>query len=115
VTELSLFPDLEPTPRPPVKPMSADRRRTQRQRDAVAAGVHPLTRTKARPDLGTCGDCALRVVFGHHDRSYPKCTVGAVLDGPERSPGPYMTNGAATDCRAWWPACDSFVAKDGRP
>lgn len=90
------------------EPLSADRRRTQQQHALVDAGVHPLTRTKTRPELGTCGDCALRVGTGHHGRTFPKCTLGAQLEKPPFRAGPYMTHGAATDCRAWWPACDNF-------
>lgn len=80
----------------PTAGMSADRRRTFRQRADVERGIHPLTRTKARPDLGTCGDCLHRKLYGHHDRSFPKCDLGP------------KTHGGATDVRRWWPACDRF-------
>lgn len=89
--------DMEPIAPPSVEKVSADRRRTMRQRAQVAAGIHPLTRLKARPDLGTCGDCARRVLLGYHRRTYPKCEEHEV------------THGAATDVRAWWPACERFV------
>jgi hypothetical protein len=89
----------------PYAGLSADARRTGKQRQAVALGMHPLTKTKTRPDLGTCGSCALRSLG-----RFPKCTLGADL--PNRKAGPYMTRGAATDCRAWWPACDNHQPKE---
>ncbi len=88
-------------PEPP-PPLSADRRRTQRQREAVAAGVHPLTKQRARPDLGTCGDCRFREVFGYHNRSFPKCTRYESR----------ITHSAASDVRAWWPACPDHELGD---
>lgn len=72
---------------------SADRRRTARQRAQVELGVHPLAGTRLRPDLGTCGDCPMRELRSSGGRVYPKCKLG-----PD-------SNGAATDVRAWWPAC----------
>lgn len=78
--------------------LSADRRRTARQRADVGRGVHPLMGGKTRPELGTCGDCAHRrrdIV----ERGFPKCGVGPI------------THGANTDVRAWWPACGRFEAK----
>lgn len=62
----------------------------------VAEGTHPLTRRPARPDLGTCGDCAHRILVGGHARSFPKCDAGP------------LTGGEQTDVRAWWPACDRW-------
>lgn len=79
-----------------VEPLSPDRKRTVRHRQQVAAGVHPLTRGKARPDLGTCGGCTHRM---SSERSYPKCELGPINRGP------------GTDVRAWWPACDRFEAR----
>lgn len=103
----SLFPDLIPAMTvDPYAGMSADAKRTAKQREAVAAGIHPLTKTKARPDLGTCGTCRFRST----EFSYPKCVLGAVLEHPRKA-GPYMTRGPATDCRKWWPACDNYEAK----
>lgn len=97
--QLGLFTDPTP-PRPPADdpaPLSRDRRRTQRQHALIAAGVHPLTRTPARPELGTCGDCVHRQLQAARGRSYPKCELGPV------------TAGAATDVRRWWPACSRHV------
>lgn len=86
-----------PAPAPDAVPLSRDRRRTQRQHALIAAGVHPLTRTPARPELGTCGDCVHRQLQAARGRSYPKCELGPV------------TAGAATDVRRWWPACSRHV------
>jgi len=88
-----------PEPEPPV---SADRRRTRRQRAAIAAGRHPLTGGNTRPELGTCGDCAHRTLMGWHDRTYPKCDLGPI------------SHGSATDVRAWWPACGRHEPGDPR-
>lgn len=98
--QASLFPDLQPTELEPVERLSPDRRRTRRQRDAIAAGRHPLTGGPIN-HAGTCGTCQHRMAGGQ-DR-YPKC----LLKGPDDR-YLYVTSGAATDCRAWWPACDRF-------
>jgi hypothetical protein len=90
----------------PVEKLSADRRRTIRQRNDLARGVHPLSAAIGRPDWRplrlhedenrTCGNCRFRELLGHHSRSYPKCMAG---DGVR------ATHGAATDVRAWWRGC----------
>ena len=90
------------------EPLSPDRRRTQRQHDDVARGVHPLMRTPLHPEAPkdaaptdsrrrpfTCGECVHRIGSGPH--GYPKCDVGPI------------SHSAATDVRAWWPACPSFT------
>jgi hypothetical protein len=93
--------DVEPPPAPAPEPqLSADRRRTLRQRALVQAGRHPLTGGKARPDLGTCGDCRFRVLYRHHGRTWPKCEVGP------------QSHGGATDVRRWWPACERHEPGD---
>jgi hypothetical protein len=79
--------------------LSADRRRAVRQRKLVDQGWHPLTRTPARPELGSCGSCVHRVFAGRGAKRYPKCDVGP------------STSGAATDVRRWWPACDRWQGK----
>lgn len=104
-----LFPEPEhsPTAPDPLDGLGADARRTARQRADLARGVHPLTgRPLLAADLSgevppgpTCGDCAKRYTFRYHNRSYGKCE--------ERGD----TRGAASDCRAWWPACDLFRAR----
>jgi hypothetical protein len=92
-------------PEAPERPAGDDRSRrrswTVHARRLVAAGIHPLTRGPARPDLGTCGDCRFRVLVDYHARKWPKC---------ERGP---RTHGEQTDVRAWWPACPRFEPGDG--
>lgn len=78
--------------------LSADRRRTLRQRELIEAGVHPLTRRKVNADPDRrCGNCWYRGLVDWHNRTYPKC-----LNDRNGKP----THGAATDVRASWPACD---------
>lgn len=109
MNEPTLFEGYEPVPPDPVEKLSAGRRLTIRQREAVEAGIHPLTKDRTRPDLGTCGDCRFRST----NYSYPKCTYGMTYS-PSGVPrgGIYMTHGPATDCRAWWPACKRFEPAD---
>lgn len=83
----------------PVDSLSADRRRTLRQRADVDRGVHPLMGGETRPELGTCGSCANRV---KSHLGFPKCEVGP------------RTHSASTDVRAWWPACGQYSPK-GQP
>lgn len=105
----------EPTP-DPAAGLSADQRRTLRQAANVAAGVHPLTRgplhelasrhrdaTAPKDDPFTCGSCWFREVIRYHNRTYAKCTQG---DGKR------ITHSAATDVRAWWPACPDYSPSD---
>lgn len=79
--------------------LSAGRRLTLRQREQVAAGIHPLTGQKAAPELGTCGQCRFRV-----PGRYAKCHYRPGDTGPLLR----VTHGPATDVRAWWPACPQF-------
>lgn len=117
--ELALF-DIDPAqivqaaaPEPKEK-ISADRKRTLRQLADLARGIHPITgyelHAEAAPaddrtaDGRRCGTCVFRELFAHRGRTYAKCT----LPDPELRAGggqPYMTHGAATDVRAWWPGC----------
>lgn len=96
----TLFPELVPVPLPepePVEKLSADRRRTLRQRRDVERGIHPLNGLQLVGDGSTtCGNCAFRELFTYHRRSYPKCTA---------RDGVYLTHGPASDVRAWWPSC----------
>ena len=95
----------EPIPQPT---LSSDRRRTVRQAQDVATGRHPLTRGPLHPDASrdrtresgrrdpfTCGTCV------HRDTrfTFPKC----LALGPKA-----LSHSAATDVRAWWPACPSY-------
>lgn len=78
---------------------SADQRRTRLRRELLARGIHPLTRTRLRPEGGTCGDCAhLRPETIRSGRTFYKCAlVGS-------------TNGPGTDLRISWPACVRYEA-----
>jgi hypothetical protein len=99
---------------PPVK-LSADRRRTIRQRRILTVGLHPLslaTRQSIRlhPDAAPagdraasglrCGSCRFREVVPYRSRAYAKCLYGW-----------RVSHGAGTDCRAWWPACRDYQAE----
>jgi hypothetical protein len=102
-TQEPLFSGYESSPSSePSETLSADRRRTLRQRQQVATGIHPLTGLKTHPELGTCGDCRFRQILGHHMRSFPKCTAHEHR----------ITHSAASDCRAWWPACHEHELGD---
>jgi hypothetical protein len=103
-------PDLPPDVDP--ETLSADRARTLRQQQNVAAGFHPLTlgplhpsavRTATRDDAPgrpfTCGTCTHRAP----SRGYPKCWVDT---GPGNAGR--ITSGPGTDVRAWWPACPDY-------
>lgn len=124
-----LFEDYEPSPMPtPDEPLSADRRRTLRQASQVAAGIHPLTGGRLhslasrhrdadspKSDPFTCGSCYFRRVEKYHDRSYPKCWLpnpAAGADAPARQIYSRVSNSAASDVRAWWPACPDYSPGD---
>jgi len=111
--------DMTPTPVVEEPKLSPDRRRTQRQAEAVAAGRHPLglifPRITRHPDTKgqayspadpkgrdlTCGSCVWRERDEYHGRVYAKCSK----DGDRR-----VTNGAASDLRSWWPGCSDWEA-----
>jgi hypothetical protein len=131
VSELDtpLFAGYEPPPAPePVEQLSADRRRTQRQAQAIAAGIHPLTRRPIHPlasrhrdadapkrDPFTCGSCYFREVIKYHNRSFAKCMLPSPLVGADASSDRIYsraTHSAASDVRAWWPACRDYSPGD---
>lgn len=110
----ALFPGFEP-PEPAASKnpdLSADRRRTLRQAELIKFGTHPLggtlhpdaDRNAHRDDGKTlplrCGTCVHRVILGYHTASYPKCDLTT------------MAHSAASDCRAWWPACTRYEVRD---
>jgi len=128
MSEVPLFPGYEP---PPVeereKGLSADRRRTMRQREAIRIGIHPLAGGRihllAPLDASPgdpknlpyrCGSCAWRQVLPYHNKSYPKCmwpgTQGA--DDYEEHGPPRVSHSASSDVRAWWPACRDYTPGD---
>jgi hypothetical protein len=114
VSDGKLF-DMPDPPRAASKPVdkvSADRARTDRQRKAIKAGHHPLgmrlhaqanrdaTKDDPRNEPFTCGSCAHRILVNTgHAKTYPKCEL-------------VNTASAATDCRAWWPACTFYEPGD---
>lgn len=84
-------------PTPPAK-LSAQRRRTLRQRAFLAAGVHPATGGRLGPEDETCGTCAHRVVVEHGYRRlrWHKCELVS------------LSHCATSDIRVGWPACASW-------
>lgn len=107
-------------PAPPAK-LSPDRARTLRQTAALAAGRHPLQPIaghllRLHPEAAPhddrtapgrrCGNCWHRHVLPWHNRTWPKCTYG-VANPTDTADGshPRISHSAASDCRAWWPAC----------
>lgn len=120
----SLFdvPDSARVVQAPARKLTPGEAMRARQADKLARGLHPLTRPgwppivlhkQAAPagDLEApglrCGGCKFRQVIGHHDRSFPKCTL------PDKwGDSPRATHSEASDVRAWWPACDGFEPKD---
>ncbi|HET6868929.1 MAG TPA: hypothetical protein VFH80_23660 [Solirubrobacteraceae bacterium] len=126
--DVPLFPDYGP-PTPEAEPqLSADRRRTLRQAQYVANGVHPLTRGPLHPlasrhrdadspksDPFTCGSCYFREVLRWHARSYAKCVLPNPLSGADAPADRIysrVTHSAASDVRAWWPACRDYSPGD---
>lgn len=121
-----LFEGYEPPPAPEPEPlMSADRRRTKRQADQIAAGIHPLTRgpihalasryrdaDSPKGDPFTCGSCYFRESLTNRSRSYPKCTFGLTAEMKYLTDSPRISASAATDVRAWWPACPDYSPGD---
>jgi hypothetical protein len=123
--QMALF-DMEPAPgaapAPPpaaADPVSAGRKLLARQGKQLTDGWHPLSGGRLHPDAAPaddraapglrCGSCRYRELIYGGQNAYPKCTVGAkrTADGHPLS-GPRITHGAATDVRAWWPACRDY-------
>ncbi|HET7386915.1 MAG TPA: hypothetical protein VFJ19_09670 [Nocardioidaceae bacterium] len=130
VQDTPLFDGFEPPlPPPSVDPgLSADRRRTLRQAAQIRSGIHPLTGGPihlladiyARADDGRnlpyrCGSCVFRRVEKWHDTAYPKCWLPDPTAGADAPPSRIYTrvsHGAASDVRAWWPACRDYSPGD---
>lgn len=129
MTQPDLFETEPAAPPEPAEKLSPDQRRTQRQHQAIANGVHPLglvipgvsvhLEVLVGGSTITCGDCQYRVLDRHHNASHPKCTFGAYEEtrkGYQEQPWvatvyPRISRGAGTDVRAFWPACSDFEAK----
>ena len=122
-----LFAGFDPEPPAEQERMSADRRRTERQKQAIRAGLHPLgvtlrTYLPLHPDApadpfdptspgARCGNCHFRVLAEWNSRTWPKCAAGVPDSAVGASGGvpldqaPRVSHGAGTDIRAWWPGC----------
>lgn len=102
----------------PATELSADRRRTRRQQEALASQIHPLGVALNRnlrlhpdaPDVNDrhaagprCGSCWHRRVLDYRNRPYGKCLA---------DDGSRVSHGAGTDVRAWWPACRDYSPGD---
>lgn len=97
--------------------LSADRKRTVRQRQAIEWGSHPLAVALDGP-LGLhprqaeegrrCGNCAFRELINRGNGAYPKCVVDRGPFSRTRAfpeAPPRYSAGAGTDVRKWWPGC----------
>lgn len=133
MADLSLF-DAEPyhVPAPePAAKLTGDARRTQLQGQRLAAGIHPLQpvaghRLKVHPDAPAtgdrhapgprCGTCWFRQTLGYHNRAYAKCLFPESLGAEEveKHGYPRVSHGAASDVRAFWPACTDYSPGDSR-
>lgn len=125
MTDEPLFEGYEPAPAPVVPDdLSPDRKRTYRQQQDVTNGRHPLTGGPLHPEASTdrnagsgrrdpftCGSCVFRVLIGYHNGEYPKCLWPDGIDAGSGRRWPRVSHGAASDVRAWWPACPSYEAK----
>ena len=105
----------EPDPARPGT-LSADQRRTIRQARLLEAGLHPLAivlpKLALHPDAAPpgdrqapglrCGSCArlFHRTDVSHAGGYAKCEL-------------WPSRGAASDIRAWWPACRHHQAGEG--
>lgn len=83
--------------------LSAGQRRTARQRDLIAAGVHPATKRPIVANGHRCGDCVHRNTVTHyssHLRQWHKCANHYLGE----------SHSDASDIRLSWPACDMWEA-----
>jgi hypothetical protein len=107
---------------PPAK-QSPGRRLTEVQSTRIRSGVHPLSGhvagrylplhvEAAAPEPSSpgrrCGNCRFHRTSTNRGTSndYPKChyqSPAAERNTPRAFPR--VSSGAASDCRAWWPAC----------
>lgn len=103
--ELFTVPELEPEP-----VLTRGERMQRLHAERVARGAHPLSMAHIghiplHPDAAPfgdreadglrCGTCVFRRHMHGGSRSYPKCTRTPLL----------KAHSAASDCRAYWPAC----------
>lgn len=126
--QLALFP--VDAPAATAEPTPGERRR-RRQADAVRRGVHPLSAAlgygiRLHPDAAPfddpkapglrCGSCRWRQTWGHHSRTFPKCTHpgGRSAEEYEHLGPPRISHGPGTDVKAAWPACTDHEHGDPR-
>ncbi|WP_157251088.1 hypothetical protein [Nonomuraea typhae] len=119
--------DIDTPPRPPAPEReSATVRRTRRQAEQLARGIHPLAgrglHEQAAPaddrdEVGRrCGNCRWRRTLNYRSGSYPKCVhpgTRSAEDYEVLGP-PRAAHSEASDCRAWWPACRDHEPGDPR-
>lgn len=91
---MTLWTDIDPPP--DVSGLSADRKRTIRNRYLLENNTHPTTKLPLLGNGETCGSC------DHHfirrlSRIYHKCEMVEATGGP------------ASDVRVGWPACVKWV------
>lgn len=108
--------DITPTPKPaPPLKLTGDRRRVERQDEAIAHRYHPLAvalqiQLRVHPDAPgnprnreapgpRCGSCCYR-----EPGQFPKCTFSQKR----------ITHGPGTDVRGWWPACTDYQPRSTR-
>ncbi len=85
--------------------LSSDAARTKRQREQLAAGVHPATGMRllaADQPPPTCGACANAVRVEAGNRRVWKC----------RRHDLGMSHSAASDIRVSWPACTLYEQRE---
>lgn len=133
--ELSLFDAapfvVEPPQLEPVEELSADRKRTLRQLDTLAKGVHPLAAVAGRhlklhseaaphDDRNApgrrCGSCwYFKLIYTNGNKRWPKCLFGAenpTDTNPYHGAPPRVSRSSASDVRRWWPGCTDHVYGD---
>ena len=106
--------------------LAGDKRTAQLQLEKLAAGYHPITGLKLHEQAAPaddrdapgrrCGTCRFRVVLPYHRKSWPKCLNpgGMGADEIDRIGAPFVTHGAATDVRKWFPGCRDHSYGDPR-
>jgi len=102
---------------PPETKPSKGVRRTARFAAQLARGMHPIALTPLHPDAAPhdnrkaaglrCKGCRFHKLFGGHAKDFPKC-AWPDPDEYRLSELPRVTNGPATDCRGWYPACTDY-------
>lgn len=112
MTELGLFDEPEPVVAvDPYAGMGRDAKRTAKQLESIAAGIHPGTHMRLHPEAAAgktgdglrCRDCDhLYRKTGHFQGAFLKCEVTCIRNDVQ-STGP--------DMRGWWPACSAFKPK----